>query len=125
MRWVRKPERGIREERTHCFQDRNDSSKEYCFPVDEHGNLKFQRAYDGEIMNPKAAVFYAEYKEDPDLIDVGFKSRQRRYFRYGIIKCVCGSELTLVSSWANDCRECERTFSGDGQLLAIRELWGT
>jgi hypothetical protein len=39
------------------------------------------------------------------------------------VKCHCGSEVTLWSSWANRCK-CGQEFNGFGQQLAPRSQWG-
>lgn len=36
--------------------------------------------------------------------------------------CVCGSVVSLHSSWANTCC-CGREYNGSGQLLADRSFW--
>lgn len=46
-----------------------------------------------------------------------------RMRRFKMIRCNCGTELTLYSGWANECT-CGTEYNGSGQTLAPRHMWG-
>jgi hypothetical protein len=43
--------------------------------------------------------------------------------RFKMIRCSCGSEMTLFDGWANECN-CGTEYNGSGQRLAARRFWG-
>lgn len=47
-----------------------------------------------------------------------------RHLQPAILRCACGEEVALWSSWANTCEKCGQEFNGSGQRLAPRHQWG-
>lgn len=67
---------------------------------------------------------YIQGKEVEETVTVGTLTYTVRYREPDKMTCVCGSWVTLDSSWANGCSHCEREYNVAGQLLAPRRFWG-
>lgn len=111
--WIRKPEHRTDVTYYRQFVKKDNPMVGVWLDSDEHGNIP-----------PEQHQLLQECLEDSELVDKGAGSVTNSYYMPGIIRCVCGEPLELVSAWANECLSCEREYNGFGQLLAPRCFWG-
>jgi len=87
----------------------------YSFECDEQGNFisEFEPARENyrKCVSGEYNVAYA-----------GIEHESWTYWEPTVIRCQCGRNLSLDSSWANTC-DCGREYNGFGQLLAPRSQW--
>lgn len=110
-KWIRRPENYFEKVEWRQFY-----GKEGKWWLDERFYFE-----DGQL-----PAHYAEDVErcigDPDLIDDGTQHSLSARLRHGIIKCLCGAEVHLTSSWANPCA-CGTEYGDDGHSLTPRSMW--
>jgi hypothetical protein len=94
----------------------------FSFECDEHGNVYRDRLPELALHNLELCLKgeVDGYSVRPGVV----RSCVQHYVEDGSGICVCGSVVTLPSSWANTCPVCGREYNGSGQLLADRAFWG-
>jgi hypothetical protein len=109
------------------------TSVRYTLCFDRHapdtGGFAFECSADGLVdessLNPAAAANLARCRANPECFRPAYVNRYEwTYKEPGVVRCVCGAEVELASTWANSCEVCDREYNGSGQLLAPRSQWG-
>lgn len=89
------------------------------FDVDEHGCiLEPLKLSDAEVSNLIRGLFGSEYTK-PTVETERWTVRDP-----AVIRCSCGSQVTLDSGWVNDCDRCGAMYNGGGQRLSDPRQWG-
>lgn len=98
------------------FEDEADPGHGSMFPCDAEGNVQ------EEDLQPAGA------NNLRDCLSSGVAGLVRKfddsYWDPALLRCDCGEEVVLGSTWANECETCHREYNGGGQLLAPRSHWG-
>jgi hypothetical protein len=90
----------------------------FGFDCDEHGNV------DVDKLNPCARKNYnACLSGSINVVDLGVRKFEHRYWGPAIGECVCGTHVEL-HGFTNTCDRCNRDYNSSGQLLAPRSQWG-
>lgn len=111
----------------HDFEDLTEPGAGYSFDCDAFGNLTSD--LDPCALGNYNMLMSAMKDNRATLGEVtylykGIKSWDASYWEPAVIRCRCGEELTLYSSWANECEVCHLEYNGSGQELAPRTQWG-
>ncbi len=116
------------------FDRKAEPGSGYSFPCDEQGRLDFSETDATLIasgMSPEkvaastetAQAKYLSLCDDPDFNDLGIQVERWSFWDPTIIRCQCGAQVSLESTWLNAC-DCGRDYDSVGNLLAPRCQWG-
>ena len=91
----------------------------FSFDCNEDGEIDFSKLTECGLANYQACVngSFPSYK------DKGVTEFTRRYRHPAVIRCSCGTEVTL-GNFTNTCGSCYADYNNSGSQLVDRKLWG-
>ena len=117
------------------FASVDEPTRGYRFPCDSNGMLNLTEnealLLAGGATPLEAALNTAANLDkfealpaNPLFTDEGVRVERWSYYESAVIRCNCGYEFGLHNAWLNTCPRCQQDYSGNGQMLAPRYLWG-
>lgn len=117
--FIRRSERITRVSYDRYFESTEFPGSGFSFRCDESGTVDTDA-----LAGPMRDNYWRCIVGIEDVVDRGVRRSENTYTEPAAIRCRCGAEVVLYSSWASECEKCGTEYNGGGQALAPRSQWG-